>query len=202
MPNDDDPDGIARQLHGGGSRPPAAPAVPPFVGQFDPQLDQMIIDEAIGESMATVLHRLVRDSKASSGMVLDRAGQIIAWHGVAYEDESTKLGALIAGTYASSREMARILGESNFRTLLQEGTKEKIFTEAVGGYWLVSVIFSPQTHLGLVKVLCDRASSDLMQVLERAIEANRSRSRLLDSGLQRVTRDTIDLIFRHESGET
>ena len=151
--------------------------------------------------MTVVLHRLVKDCKANSGMVLDRAGQIIVWDGLDYQDESTKLGALIAGTYASTREMARILGETNFRTLLQEGAKEKIFTEAVGEYWLVSVIFSRHTHLGLVKVLCDRATSDLFDLLELAIAANRSRPPLLDAGLQRVTKDTIDLIFRDESAK-
>lgn len=108
------------------------------------------------------------------------------------------LAALIAGTYASTREMARILGEQNSRTLLQEGAKEQIHTEANGDYWLVSVIFDPHTHLGLVKVLCDRATNDLAGVLVGAIEMNKSRRRLLDVGLQRVTKDTIDLVFRDE----
>jgi predicted regulator of Ras-like GTPase activity (Roadblock/LC7/MglB family) len=149
--------------------------------------------------MTLVLRQLVKDCHASSGMVLDRAGQIIIWDGVDYRDESTKLGALIAGTYASTRQMARILGESNFRTLLQEGAKEKIFTEAVGEYWLVSVIFDRSTHLGLVRVLCQRATHELGVVLVQAIEANRNRPRLLDAGLQRVTKDTIDLLFRDET---
>ena len=198
MPEDEF-EGIARQLRGAGGDPPSARRSPAFVGQFDSQLSQMVIDEATSRSMTVVLQRLVKDSKANSGMVLDRAGQIIVWDGIDYKDDSTKLGALIAGTYASTREMARILGETDFRTLLQEGAKEKIFTEAVGEYWLVSVIFSRHTHLGLVKVLCDRATSDLFDLLELAIAANRSRPPLLDAGLQRVTKDTIDLIFRDES---
>ena len=197
MPEDEF-EGIARQLRGGDDNPPAERATPSFVGQFDPHLNEMLIDEPTSRSMTVVLRRLVKDCKANSGMVLDRAGQIIVWDGLDYQDESTKLGALIAGTYASTREMARILGETNFRTLLQEGAKEKIFTEAVGEYWLVSVIFSGQTHLGLVKVLCDRATADLFLLLERAIATSRNRPRLLDASLQRVTKDTIDLIFREE----
>ena len=47
---------------------------------------------------------------------------------------------------ASSRRAA-------FGSLLQEGSEEKIFTEAIGDHWLVSVIFGRHTHLGLVKVL-------------------------------------------------
>ena len=197
MPNDDDFEGVARQLRGE-SDPSPAP-MPSFVGQFDPHLNDMIIDESISAAMTLVLRQLVKDCHASSGMVLDRAGQIIIWDGVDYREESTKLGALIAGTYASTRQMARILGEANFRTLLQEGAKEKIFTEAVGEYWLVSVIFDRSTHLGLVRVLCQRATHELGDVLVQAIAANRNRPRLLDAGLQRVTRDTIDLLFRDET---
>ena len=197
MPSDDEFQGISRQLRGDGNGPPA-PAAPALMPAFDPDLNDMIIDQATSDSIRIVLTQLVRDSHASGGMVLDRAGQIIVWDGSGYREESMQLGALIAGTYASTRQMARILGENNFRTLLQEGAREKIFTEAVGEYWLVSVIFDRHTHLGLVKVICNRATADLGAVLLRAIETNRTRPRGLDAALQRVTRDTIDLIFREE----
>jgi len=196
MPNDEY-SGLSRQLRGDGNGAPA-PAAPAPVPAFDPNLNDMIIDQVTSDSIRLVLTQLVRDSHASGGMVLDRAGQIIVWDGSGYRDESMQLGALIAGTYASTRQMARILGENNFRTLLQEGAREKIFTEAVGEYWLVSVIFDRHTHLGLVKVICNRATVDLGAVLLRSIEMNRSRPRGLDAALQRVTRDTIDLIFREE----
>lgn len=193
MSDDKEFEGVARQLRGG-DKPPA----PDIAGHFDAHLTDMVIDEETSAAMTVVLRRLVKDSRASSGMVLDRAGQIIIWDGHDYRDESLKLGALIAGTYASTRQMARILGETNFRTLLQEGAIEKIFTEAVGEHWLVSVIFSQHTHLGLVKVLAQRATAELADVLVQAIEVNRNRPKLMDAGLQRVTRDTIDLLFRDD----
>jgi predicted regulator of Ras-like GTPase activity (Roadblock/LC7/MglB family) len=170
-----------------------------MLGRFDPHLTQLIIDEETSTSISLVLRQLIKDSQATSGMVLDRAGQIIVWDGIGYEGARMQLGALIAGTYASTREVARILEESGFRTLLQEGTKEKIFTEAVGDQWLVSVIFGRHTHLGLVKVLCGRATVDLAQILARTVERSRARPKLRDTGLMRIANDTIDLIFRDET---
>ncbi|GIW04496.1 MAG: dynein regulation protein LC7 [Thermomicrobiales bacterium] len=167
--------------------------------QFDPHLSQLVIDEETSASILAVLRRLIQDCQAISGMVLDRAGQIIVWTGQGYEDQRMQLGALIAGTYASTREVARILQENSFRTLLQEGAKEKIFTEAIGDQWLVSVIFGRHTHLGLVKVLCSRATVDLAQILARTVERSKNRPRLKDTGLMRVANDTIDLLFRDES---
>jgi predicted regulator of Ras-like GTPase activity (Roadblock/LC7/MglB family) len=170
-----------------------------MLGHFDPQLTQMIIDEETCTSIDSVLRQLIRDSQASTALVLDRAGQIIVWDGPAYEGQRMQLGALIAGTYASTREVARILQESSFRTLLQEGAKEKIFTESIGDQWLISVIFGRHTHLGLVKVLCSRATVDLYQILLRTLEKNRLRPTLKDAGFQIVANDTIDLLFRDDS---
>ncbi|HEY7032032.1 MAG TPA: roadblock/LC7 domain-containing protein [Thermomicrobiales bacterium] len=185
------------------ANPPSGPAtgipVAPMLGHFDPHLTQLIIDEETSTSITLVLRQLIKDSQATSGMVLDRAGQIIVWDGSGYEGARMQLGALIAGTYASTREVARILEESGFRTLLQEGAKEKIFTEAVGDQWLVSVIFGRHTHLGLVKVLCSRATVDLVQILARTVERSKARPKLRDAGLMRIANDTIDLIFRDDS---
>jgi predicted regulator of Ras-like GTPase activity (Roadblock/LC7/MglB family) len=170
-----------------------------MLGHFDPHLTQMIIDEETCTSIDSVLRQLIKDSQASTALVLDRAGQIIVWDGPAYEGQRMQLGALIAGTYASTREVARILQESSFRTLLQEGAKEKIFTESIGDQWLISVIFGRHTHLGLVKVLCSRATVDLYQILLRTLEKNRLRPTLKDAGFQIVAIDTIDLLFRDDS---
>ncbi len=187
-------DGVSRQIRQTDDSPKrSGPRA-----KFDPNLTDMVIDETTSTGITDVLGRLVRDTRASSGMVIDRAGQIIVFNGQEYRAEMMMLGALIAGTYASTREMAKILHEEHFRMLLQEGSKEKIFTEAVGDHWLVSVIFDRHTHLGLVKVLCNRATIDLSQILDRAIETNRNRPREQDAGLARITRDTIDLLFRKD----
>jgi hypothetical protein len=91
------------------------------------------------------------------------------------------------------------LQEGGFRTLLQEGAREKIFTEAIGDQWLVSLIFGRFTALGLVKVLCNRATMDLQQVLAKAMERQTLRPRLKDVAQDIVAHDTIDLIFRNET---
>jgi predicted regulator of Ras-like GTPase activity (Roadblock/LC7/MglB family) len=188
--------GMSRQVLGGSDE--AATPVHPMLAHFDPQLTNMVIDEETSAAITKVLRQLVRDAHASSGMVLDRPGQVIVYEGDSYRSDQMSLGALVAGTYGSTRQMARILGEPNFRTLVQEGAKEKIYTEAVGDHWLISIIFDRHTHLGLVKMLSSRATVDLGEILVRAIERSMSRPRFRDKRLLRVTNDTIDLIFRDD----
>jgi predicted regulator of Ras-like GTPase activity (Roadblock/LC7/MglB family) len=194
----DSPDfpGMSRQVLGGADG--ATPPVHPMLAHFDPQLTNMVIDVETSDAITKVLRQLVRDAHANSGMVLDRPGQVIVYEGESYRSDQMSLGALVAGTYGSTRQMARILGESNFRTLVQEGAKEKIYTEAVGDHWLISIIFDRHTHLGLVKMLSSRATVDLGEILVRAIERSKSRPKFRDKRLLRVTNDTIDLIFRDE----
>src|SRR5687768_547062 len=122
--------GVSRQVRQPGPGRPRPARSGGFQQKFDPNLSEFIIDEGVSTAANMVLSRLIQASHASSGMVLDRAGQIIVYGGNEYRTEMMMLGALIAGTYASTREMARILREDNFRMLLQEGAKEKIFTEA------------------------------------------------------------------------
>ncbi len=166
--------------------------------RFDPDLTQLIVDEETCAEVDALLERLLRDCHAGSAMLLDQAGQIIVWQGTSFGEERIQLGALIAGVFASAREAAKILGERNFKTFIQEGTHEKILTESIGNQWLISVIFGPRAHLGLVKLLSGRVAIDLNQVLQRTLERNRLRPKLKDFGVTIVANDTIDLLFRDD----
>src|SRR5579884_301124 len=98
---------------------------------IDPTLSRLVVTEEDRAQIVTSLQRLLADSGASYCMVIDRSGQMLAWESDRERPEMTYLGALIAATYASTQEMARILKEDGFKTLLQEGLKERIFTETV-----------------------------------------------------------------------
>ncbi len=162
----------------------------------------MVVGLEESEAIAGCLDRLMDDTDASYIMLLDRAGQVIAWKGADHRAEMTHLGALLAGSYASSREMARLLKEDNFRVLLQEGMRERVFTETVEDRWLLVVVFDHQAHLGLVKVLAKRATQSLTGVLHVVIERNQNRRPRITGEMRRAAVDTIDLIFGQDEQAT
>jgi predicted regulator of Ras-like GTPase activity (Roadblock/LC7/MglB family) len=169
-------------------------------GRFDPDLTNLIVGTEESTMIQKCLERLMDETGATYSMLLDRAGQVLAWQGNGHQAEMMHLGALLAGTYASSQEMARLLKEENFRVLVQEGMKEKIFTETVEGRWLLVVVFDHQAHLGLVKVLAKRATESLGTILHLVIERNDSRRSQLTAGMAKAATDTIDLIFGTDQG--
>lgn len=167
-------------------------------GNYDPDLTSMIVGVEESEMIAACLSRLMDETGATYSMLLDTAGQILSSNGDVHEGEMMHLGALLAGSYASSREMAKLLREDNFRVLVQEGTREKVFTETVDDRWLLVVVFDHQAHLGLVKVLAKRATQSLSGILQMVIERNEGRRAELRGDFPRAATDTIDLIFGND----
>lgn len=168
------------------------------MSHFDPDISLLIVGEEERAQIAACLQRLMSDSGASYSMVIDRSGQILSEESDEIRPEMVHLGALIAATYASTQEMARILKEDGFKTLFQEGMKEKIFTENVRDRWLLVVIFNRQAQVGMVKVLARRSSAVLANILElverRSAEVGSRRFRHIG----RATIDTIDLLFKDD----
>ena len=153
-----------------------------MLGHFDPHLSQVIIDEETCDVDKYRLAAVDRDSQATSAWFWIGPARSSSGTGRRTKVSGCNSVHLIAGTYASTREVARILRRPDSGRLLQEGSREKIFTEAVGDQWLVSMIFGRHTHLGLVKVLCSRATMDLQQVLIRAMERQQADARIERSG--------------------
>jgi predicted regulator of Ras-like GTPase activity (Roadblock/LC7/MglB family) len=167
-------------------------------GRYDADLGQLILNDETALEINGLLARLLRDSQADSAILLDQAGQIIAFQGESGGSERIQLGALIAGVFASSREVAKILGEHDFRSFFQEGASEKVLTESIGGRWLLAVIFGQSVELGLVKRLSSRTAIELNSVFERTLERERLHPKLKDLGVEIVANDTIDLLFRDD----
>lgn len=164
--------------------------------RLDPSLTSLIVGAEESEAIAVCLRRLMDETGATHIMLLDRAGQILASQGGdGRAQEMMHLGALLAGAYATSREMARLLKEDGFRVLVQEGMREKIFTETVEDRWLLVVVFDHQAHLGLVKVLAKRATQSLAAILHVVIEQNQNRRAQFRGQVRKAAVDTIDLLF-------
>jgi predicted regulator of Ras-like GTPase activity (Roadblock/LC7/MglB family) len=96
---------------------------------------------------------LIEDTGANHVLLLDKSGQVIASQGDGNRQDITALGALIAGTFASSREVAKLLREKDFRMLFQQGVHDNVFIALIEEQWILCIIFNKGTHIGLVKVL-------------------------------------------------
>ena len=161
------------------------------------QLTNLIISDRELTIISTLLTRLMSDTSASSVMLLDKSGQVVTAQGASTRQNATALGALLAGAFSSSRHVAELLGEKDFRTIFQQGVNESIFTTMVEEQWLLVIVFDKLTHIGLVKILSKKAADELGRTLERVrSDTTRQKSSVLNINFRSSVEDTIDLLFR------
>jgi predicted regulator of Ras-like GTPase activity (Roadblock/LC7/MglB family) len=161
------------------------------------QLTNLVISDRELGTISAVLTKLMNDTNATSTMLLDKSGQVVVVHGSGIKRNATTLGALLAGVFSSSREVAKLLNEKDFRNIFQQGVQENIYTSMVEEQWLLVIIFDKLTHIGLVKVLSKKASDELSRILERVrSDTTRAKSSVLNLQFRSSVEDTIDLLFR------
>lgn len=163
---------------------------------MDPQLTSLIVPQEEVAQIEECLTRLVEDTGGNYALLLDKSGQVIASQGDGNRQDITALGALIAGTFASSREVAKLLREKDFRMLFQQGVRENIFIALIEEQWILTIIFNKGTHIGLVKVLTKKATEELASVLERSRQQHKTRDEVFGNNFRTSMEDTIDLLFR------
>ena len=161
------------------------------------QLTNLIISDRELAIITTALHKLMHDTSATSVMLIDKSGQVIATQGTGARRNATSLGALLAGAFSSSRHIAELLGEKVFRTIFQLVMNENIYTKLVEEQWLLVIVFDKLTHIGLVKVLSKKTSDELGRTLERVrADTTRKKSSVINVEFRSSVEDTIDLLFR------
>src|SRR6266852_5746962 len=161
------------------------------------QLTNLIISDHELDTITNALNKLMSDTSATSVMLLDKSGQVVSSQGTSTKRNATSLGALLAGAFSSSRHVAELLGEKDFRTIFQQGVHENIYTTMVEDQWLLVIVFDKLTHIGLVKVLSKKTSDELARILVRVrTETTHQKSSVLNIEFRSSVEDTIDLLFR------
>lgn len=161
------------------------------------QLTNLVVSENELGNISRVLGRLTLDTSASHVLLLDKSGQLISAQGQVGQRDIIALGALLAGAFSSSRQVAEILGEKDFRNILQQGVYESIYTSLIGEQWLQVVVFDKQTHVGLVKVLARKAADELERVLERVRAGGaRAKDQVVNVQFRNSVENTIDYLFQ------
>lgn len=161
------------------------------------QLTNIVVSQGELDMIASLLERLAEDTTASHVLLLDKSGQVISVQEQSGGRDIVALGALLAGAFSSSRQVAEILGERDFRGILQQGMHESIYTSLIGEHWLLVVAFDKQTHVGLVKVLARRASDELERILERVLAGGaQAKEQVVNVQFRSSVENTIDYLFR------
>ena len=103
-------------------------------------------------------------SGAKCAFLIDREGHLVTRRGESASNSLDALAALTAGSFAATREMARLLGEEEFTTLSHQGARQSIQLSLVGARTLLAIVWDERTNLGLVRFYAQETTKRLERV--------------------------------------
>lgn len=104
-------------------------------------------------------------SGARCAILVDRDGHLVTRRGEADAETLDSVSALIAGSFAATREIARLLGEEQFTTMFHQGVRDSIQISLAGERALFATVFDDRTNLGLVRFYAQETTRHLQEIL-------------------------------------
>jgi predicted regulator of Ras-like GTPase activity (Roadblock/LC7/MglB family) len=123
------------------------------------------MDEAAYGSIDEVCEDFVRKSNATCALLVGQDGMLLHRSGAVADLDVDSLAALAAGSFASGREMAGLIGESTFDVAMQQGQQNHLQLIRVGDEAILVVVFDDQTTAAMVRLHGQRAAQRLAGVL-------------------------------------
>lgn len=126
-----------------------------------------LIEEDI-QRLDAELRELVERSDATTALIIDRGGFLIASQGDAAQFDLTTIAALASGAYMANQTIATLVHETSFNSIYHQGEKFSLFVMCVDENCLLSVIFRAQVSVGAVKYFALPAARRIATQLQLA----------------------------------
>jgi predicted regulator of Ras-like GTPase activity (Roadblock/LC7/MglB family) len=118
-------------------------------------------------SINQILQTLSRSASSRSVMLIDKTGQLINSIGEPPGFDVTSFSSLAAADFAANAQLAEMVGEKDFATLVHQGTTESLYLTMIANRVILVVLFDRKTSLGLVRLKARRAGAELTVVLDQ-----------------------------------
>ena len=132
--------------------------------------DSLIIYQEETAKIDGILRKLLKGSEAKCALLVDKDGHLITRQGFTHSLDTTALAALLAGSFASTKEIARLVGEPEFSVLFHQGKRDHIHMSLVNERTILVVIFDDRTTIGMVRLYAKESSEELNRIFEVAAD--------------------------------
>jgi len=116
-------------------------------------------------AISTTLQELLKNSNATSVILLDKTGQLIGSVGEEPRFDMHSFASLCAADFEANAQLAKLIGEKDFSTLYHQGSNESMYLARVEKDIILVVLFDKKTTLGLVRLRTKKAVDGLATVI-------------------------------------
>jgi len=126
--------------------------------------NSLIIYEEEITQIEALISGMLRNAEAKCALLVDKDGHLITRQGFTHSLDTTALAALLAGSFASTKEIARLVGEPEFSVLFHQGKKDHIHMSLVGERSILVIIFDDRTTIGMVRLYAKETAAKLTKI--------------------------------------
>ena len=135
-----------------------------------PTLPQLIEEDV--QRLDETLRKFLAQTEATTALVIDKGGFLIAHAGDDQQFDLTTIGALASGAFMANQTIAGLVNENNFNSIYQQGEKSSMFVINVDENCLLAIIFLSQVGVGVVKFYAAGTVKKIADQLRLAGERN------------------------------
>lgn len=116
-----------------------------------------------------LLAEFLRLSGAKCALLIDKEGHLVTKRGELRTIDIDTISALVAGSFAATKEMARLLGEEEFTAMFHQGERDNIQLSLVGDRTLLTILFDDRTTVGMVRLYAGETAKKLADIYREAL---------------------------------
>jgi len=138
--------------------------------------DKSLRDEALVfyeediESLQAILDAFLKKSAAHSALLVDKDGHMITHRGQSQNVDLDTISALVAGSFAATKQLAHQFGEKEFTALFHQGKGRNLQLTLVADRALLTALFGDDTTVGMVRLYANEAAKRLGDIFLKKME--------------------------------
>jgi predicted regulator of Ras-like GTPase activity (Roadblock/LC7/MglB family) len=132
-------------------------------------------------------------SKSKCNILVDIEGHAVTKVGDTEGIDLETIAALVAASFAATKEVAKILGQTEFTTLTHQGKIESIQLTLIGQRTILATIFDSKTTIGMVMFYTKELVERLVVIFDDI--ANRKQEIRFEEGFGNDVSDVLDDLF-------
>lgn len=130
--------------------------------------NRMVFYENDVADLNQVISAFIDTSKAECVLLIDVDGHMVTKQGFTKNLNTDSIAALVAGAFASTKELAKQLGEPEFSVMFHQGKNENMHISSIQGRALIVIIFDDRTTIGMIRAYSDELQKKLSTIFEAA----------------------------------
>lgn len=130
--------------------------------------NRMVFYEEDVAALNKIINVFLDTSKAECVLLIDVDGHLVTKQGFTKNLNTDSIAALVAGAFASTKELAKQLGEPEFSVMFHQGKNENMHISSIQGRALIVIIFDDRTTIGMIRAYAEDLQKNMAIIFEAA----------------------------------